>query len=125
MTAVAKSYSLLRRLTVAFSIVALLAFALVGGFLYNALALELQRRDDMEIAEKLDQFLQQARDFGSTQAVVQHSVVFHEVLQSHPDVFLIPLRQARRYAGAAFHHAYSRVELCRAGASLSTRGVFM
>jgi two-component system heavy metal sensor histidine kinase CusS len=87
-TAVAKSYSLLRRLTVALSIVALLAFALVGGFLYNALALELQRRDDMEIAEKLDQFLQQARDFGSTQAVVQHSVVFHEVLQSHPDVFL-------------------------------------
>ena len=51
MTAVAKPYSLLKRLTVAFSIVALLAFALVGGFLYNALALELQRRDDMEIAE--------------------------------------------------------------------------
>lgn len=63
MTAVAKPYSLLKRLTVAFSIVALLAFALVGGFMYNALALELQRHDDMEIAEKLDQFLQQARDF--------------------------------------------------------------
>ena len=88
MTAVARPYSLLKRLTVAFSIVALLAFALVGGFLYNALALELQRRDDMEITEKLDQFLQQARDFGSTQAVVQHSALFHEVLQSHPAVFL-------------------------------------
>jgi two-component system heavy metal sensor histidine kinase CusS len=87
-TAVARPYSLLKRLTVALSIVALLAFALVGGFLYNALALELQRRDDIEIAAKLEQFLQQARDFGSTQSLVQHSAVFHEVLQSHPAVFL-------------------------------------
>ncbi|MDN7182885.1 heavy metal sensor histidine kinase [Caballeronia sp. SEWSISQ10-4 2] len=84
----ARPYSLLKRLTAALAIVALLAFALVGGFLYDSLARELQRRDDIEIGEKLDQFLQQARNFGSTQVLVQHSVVFHEVLQSHPAIFL-------------------------------------
>jgi two-component system heavy metal sensor histidine kinase CusS len=87
-TIAGKPYSLLKRLTGAFAIVALLAFALVGGFLYNSLALELQRRDDVEIAEKLDQFLQQARDFGSTQSLMRNNAVFHEVLQSHPAVYL-------------------------------------
>ena len=87
--AVARPYSLLKRLTVAISVVALFVFALVGGLLYNTLGLELQRRDDTEIAEKLDQFLQQARDFGSTQVLRQKSAVFHEVLQSHPAVYLL------------------------------------
>jgi two-component system heavy metal sensor histidine kinase CusS len=87
-TAPARPYSLLKRLTVAFSIVGLLVSALVGGFLYDALARELQRRDDIEIAEMLDQFLQQAHDFGSTQALLQNSAVFHEAMQSHPAVHL-------------------------------------
>jgi two-component system, OmpR family, heavy metal sensor histidine kinase CusS len=87
-TVAGKHYSLLKRLTVAFAIVALLAFALVGGFLYHSLALELQHRDDVEIAEKLDQFVQQAHDFGSTQSLIQNNAVFHEVMQSHPAVYL-------------------------------------
>jgi len=81
-------YSLLKRLTVAFSIVALLVFALVSGFLYDSLGRELQRRDDMEIAEKLDQFLQQAHDLGSTQSLLRNSAEFHEDLKSHPAVHL-------------------------------------
>jgi two-component system heavy metal sensor histidine kinase CusS len=81
-------YSLLKRLTIAFSIVALLVFALVSGFLYHSLAQELQRRDDSEIAEKLDQYLQQAHNFGSTQALLRNSTEFHEDLKSHPAVHL-------------------------------------
>jgi two-component system heavy metal sensor histidine kinase CusS len=81
-------YSLLKRLTIAFSIVALLVFALMSGFLYHSLAQELQRRDDSEITEKLDQYLQQARNFGSTQALLRNSAEFHEDLASHPDVHL-------------------------------------
>jgi two-component system, OmpR family, heavy metal sensor histidine kinase CusS len=115
--AAARPYSLLKRLTVALSVVALLTFALVGALLYNALALELQQRDDIEIAEKLDQFLQQARDFGSTQSLIQHSAEFHEVLKSHPAVSLAILdtrgdvlvqhskkpSHELRSAGPAFH----------------------
>jgi two-component system heavy metal sensor histidine kinase CusS len=81
-------YSLLKRLTIALSIVALLVFALVSGFLYHSLAQELQRRDDSEIAEKLDQYLQQAHNFGSTQALLRYSAEFHEDLKSHPAVHL-------------------------------------
>ena len=88
MIAPAGPYSLLKRLTVAFSIVALLVFALVSGFLYDSLGRELQRRDDMEIAEKLDQFLQQAHDLGSTQSLLRNSAEFHEDLKSHPAVHL-------------------------------------
>jgi two-component system, OmpR family, heavy metal sensor histidine kinase CusS len=88
MTAPARPYSLLKRLTVAFSIVALLVFALVSGFLYDSLARQLQLRDDSEIAEKLDQFLQQAHDLGTTRLLLQNSVEFHEALKAHPAVHL-------------------------------------
>ncbi|CAB3809499.1 Sensor protein CzcS [Paraburkholderia ultramafica] len=88
MIASAGPYSLLRRLTIAFSIVALLVFALVSGFLYRSLAQELQRRDDHEITEKLDEYLQQARNFGSTQALLRNSAGFHEDLKPHPAVHL-------------------------------------
>jgi two-component system, OmpR family, heavy metal sensor histidine kinase CusS len=81
-------YSLLKRLTIAFSIVALLVFALVSGFLYRSLAQELQRRDDIEITEKLDEYLLQAHNFGSTQALLRNSAEFHEDLKSHPAVHL-------------------------------------
>jgi two-component system heavy metal sensor histidine kinase CusS len=82
------SYSLLKRLTLAFSTVAILVFALTGAFLYNALSTELQRRDDIEISGKLSQFLQLARDTGSAQAMRNKPSVFHEVLISHPGVYL-------------------------------------
>lgn len=88
MTTGTSSYSLLKRLTLAFSTVAILVFALTGAFLYNALSTELQRRDDIEISGKLSQFLQLARDAGSTQAVHNKPSVFHEVLLSHPGVYL-------------------------------------
>lgn len=82
------SYSLLKRLTVAFSTVAILVFALTGAFLYNALSTELQRRDDIEISGKLSQFLQLARDTGSAQTMRNMPSVFHEVLLSHAGVYL-------------------------------------
>ncbi|CAB3809190.1 Sensor protein CzcS [Paraburkholderia ultramafica] len=88
MIASARPYSLLKRLTIAISTVALLVFALVSGFLYHSLAQELQRRDDSEIAEKLDEYLQQAHNFGSTQALLRNSAGFHEDLKSHPAVHL-------------------------------------
>ncbi|MHB9841933.1 heavy metal sensor histidine kinase [Paraburkholderia terrae] len=88
MTTGTSPYSLLKRLTLAFSTVAILVFALTGAFLYNALSTELQRRDDIEIGGKLNQFLQLARDTGSAQAVRNNPSVFHEVLLSHPGVYL-------------------------------------
>ncbi|WP_321923408.1 heavy metal sensor histidine kinase [Burkholderia sp. BCC1998] len=81
-------YSLLRRLTLAFAAVAALVFALTGAYLYRSLSAELTRRDDIEIAGKLDQFLQLARASGSTAALRADPAVFHEVLLSHPGVYL-------------------------------------
>lgn len=81
-------YSLLRRLTLAFAMVAGLVFALTGAYLYKSLSAELKRRDDIEISGKLSQFLQLARAGGSTEAVRTDPAVFHEVLLSHPGVYL-------------------------------------
>ncbi|WP_175673574.1 heavy metal sensor histidine kinase [Burkholderia ambifaria] len=81
-------YSLLRRLTLAFAAVAALVFALTGAYLYRSLSAELTRRDDIEIVGKLNQFLQLARASGSTAALRADPAVFHEVLLSHPGVYL-------------------------------------
>ena len=81
-------YSLLRRLTLAFAAVAALVFALTGAYLYRSLSAELTRRDDIEIAGKLNQFLQLARSSGSTAALRADPAVFHDVLLSHPGVYL-------------------------------------
>ncbi|WP_241290292.1 heavy metal sensor histidine kinase [Burkholderia stabilis] len=88
MTAGPASYSLLRRLTLAFAAVAALVFALTGAYLYRSLSAELTRRDDIEISGKLNQFLQLAHASGSTAALRADPAVFHEVLLSHPGVYL-------------------------------------
>ncbi|MBR7994261.1 heavy metal sensor histidine kinase [Burkholderia cenocepacia] len=88
MTARPASYSLLRRLTLAFAAVAALVFALTGAYLYRSLSAELTRRDDIEISAKLNQFLQLARASGSTAALRADPAVFHDVLLSHPGVYL-------------------------------------
>ncbi|WP_175965529.1 heavy metal sensor histidine kinase [Burkholderia sp. BCC0322] len=82
------SYSLLRRLTLAFAAVAALVFALTGAYLYRSLSAELTRRDDIEISGKLNQFLQLAHASGSIAALRADPAVFHEVLLSHPGVYL-------------------------------------
>jgi two-component system heavy metal sensor histidine kinase CusS len=87
-TARTAPYSLLRRLTCAFALAALLVFALMGAFLYRSLSRELQRRDDIEITGKLAQFEQLVRDAGSIDAVRANPSMFHEVLLSHPGVYL-------------------------------------
>jgi len=87
-TARPTSYSLLRRLTLAFAAVAALVFALTGAYLYRSLSAELTRRDDIEISAKLNQFLQLARASGSTAALRADPAVFHDVLLSHPGVYL-------------------------------------
>ncbi|RQV01323.1 HAMP domain-containing protein [Burkholderia cenocepacia] len=88
MTTGPASYSLLRRLTLAFAAVAALVFALTGAYLYRSLSAELTRRDDIEISAKLNQFLQLARASGSTAALRAEPAVFHDVLLSHPGVYL-------------------------------------
>ncbi|MBR7952886.1 heavy metal sensor histidine kinase [Burkholderia cenocepacia] len=88
MTTGPASYSLLRRLTLAFAAVAALVFALTGAYLYRSLSAELTRRDDIEISAKLNQFLQLARASGSTAALRANPAVFHDVLLSHPGVYL-------------------------------------
>ncbi|MEK6353954.1 MAG: heavy metal sensor histidine kinase [Burkholderia cenocepacia] len=88
MTARPTSYSLLRRLTLAFAAVAALVFALTGAYLYRSLSAELTRRDDIEISAKLNQFLQLTRASGSTAALRADPAVFHDVLLSHPGVYL-------------------------------------
>ncbi|WP_350357438.1 heavy metal sensor histidine kinase [Paraburkholderia fungorum] len=84
-------YSLLRRLTFSFSIVAIVVFALTGALLYDSLSTELERRDDIEIGGKLSQFLQLARNSGSTDSIRANQPVFHLVLLSHPGVYLVIL----------------------------------
>nr|WP_249177644.1 heavy metal sensor histidine kinase [Burkholderia cenocepacia] len=79
---------MLRRLTLAFAAVAALVFALTGAYLYRSLSAELTRRDDIEISAKLNQFLQLARASGSTAALLADPAVFHDVLLSHPGVYL-------------------------------------
>lgn len=103
------TYSLLRRLTAAFSTVAIVVFAMMGTFLYDSLSTELQRRDDIEIGGKLNQFLQMARDSGSNEAVRANADMFHEVLLSHPGVYLAIFD--RRGAALVQHSDKSSVDL--------------
>ncbi|CAD6557373.1 Sensor protein CzcS [Paraburkholderia kirstenboschensis] len=86
MIAAGAPYSLLKRLALAFSILAILVLSLAGGLLYHTLSLELRRRDDREIAGKLQEFMEQARTFGSAVSVAQNGAVFQEALLSHPAV---------------------------------------
>ncbi|EKS9800340.1 MULTISPECIES: heavy metal sensor histidine kinase [Burkholderia] len=81
-------YSLLKRLTAAFAIVAALIFSMLGAYLYQALSSKLNQRDDIEIAGKLDQFTKFARESGSLDGVRENSLFFHETLLSHPGLFV-------------------------------------
>lgn len=63
-------------------------FSLTGAYLYRSLSAELQRRDDIEISGKLNQFAQLSRARGSAQAIRANPGVFHDVLLSHPGVYL-------------------------------------
>ncbi|MDR5855747.1 heavy metal sensor histidine kinase [Caballeronia sp. LZ062] len=82
------AYVLLLRLAGAFALAALLVFSLMGAYLYRSLAHELERRDDVEIAGKLAQFRQLISDAGALDAVRRDPSIFHEVLLSHPGVYL-------------------------------------
>src|ERR1700740_2576770 len=73
MTPANEAYSLLRRLTLAFTIVAILVLSLAGGLLYHSLSLQLRQRDDDEISVKLNEFLHQAHQFGAAQAVARNT----------------------------------------------------
>ncbi|WP_322025711.1 heavy metal sensor histidine kinase [Burkholderia sp. BCC1977] len=122
-------YSLLRRLTLAFAAVAALVFALTGAYLYRSLSAELTRRDDIEIAGKLNQFLQLAHASGSTAALRADPAVFHEVLLSHPGVYLgiydganRPLVEHTDEAGHTLASAIARPQ--PAGASAAAAGPF-
>ncbi|KVD96404.1 histidine kinase [Burkholderia stagnalis] len=88
MSAAPSPYSLLKRLTFAFAAVAGLVFSLTGAYLYRSLSAELQRRDDIEISGKLNQFAQLSRARGSAQAICTNPGMFHDVLLSHPGVYL-------------------------------------
>ncbi|CAB3806173.1 Sensor protein CzcS [Paraburkholderia ultramafica] len=77
-------YSLLKRLTLAFSLLAILVLSLAGGLLYHALSTELRSRDDTEIALQLRQFMQQARTFGTVASVAQNGASFREAMLPHP-----------------------------------------
>ncbi|MBN3819202.1 heavy metal sensor histidine kinase [Paraburkholderia sp. Se-20369] len=88
MSAASTPYSLLRRLTFAFAAVAGLVFSLTGAYLYRSLSAELQRRDDIEISGKLNQFERLSSARGSAQAIRADPAVFHDVLLSHPGVYL-------------------------------------
>ncbi|MDR5751351.1 MULTISPECIES: heavy metal sensor histidine kinase [unclassified Caballeronia] len=90
----ARHYSLSGRLAFAFLLVAAMVFALMGAFLYTSLSAELQRRDDIEIDGKLSQFLQLTHDAGTVAGVRSAQVVFHEILLSHPGVYLAVLDKA-------------------------------
>jgi len=86
MTAADGAYSLLRRLSLAFTIVAILVLSMAGGLLYHSLSSQLMRRDDSEISVKLDEFLGAARNFGSVQAIRSNGGLFREELLTHPAI---------------------------------------
>ena len=91
-----RQYSLSTRLALAFLVVAAAVFALIGAFLYTSLDAELQRRDDIEIDGKLRQFAQLAHDAKTASGVHDAQLMFHEILLSHPGVFLTILDQTGR-----------------------------
>jgi two-component system, OmpR family, heavy metal sensor histidine kinase CusS len=86
MTPAIEDYSLLRRLTLAFTIVAILVLSLAGGLLYHSLSVPLRQRDDDEISVKLNEFVHQAHQFGTVQAVARNSDLFREEMLSHPAI---------------------------------------
>ncbi len=113
-------YSLSGRLALAFLAVAAMVFALMGAFLYTSLSSELQRRDDIEIDGKLSQFRQLIHSAGSVTNVRGDSAVFHEILLSHPGVYLSMvdsggaiLVQHPETSGAALLSAYEPLRLHR------------
>ena len=93
MTKISRQYSLSTRLALAFLVVAAAVFALIGAFLYTSLDAELQRRDDIEIDGKLSQFAQLAHDAKTASGVHDAQPMFHEILLSHPGVYLTILDQ--------------------------------
>ncbi|WP_406868395.1 heavy metal sensor histidine kinase [Paraburkholderia fungorum] len=86
MTAAGGAYSLLKRLSLAFTIVAVLVLSLAGGLLYHSLSSQLRQRDDSEISVKLDEFLAAARRYGSAGAIGNNSDLFREELLAHPAI---------------------------------------
>jgi len=86
MTAGDGAYSLLRRLSLAFTIVAIAVLSLAGGLLYHSLSSELRYRDDQEISVKLDEFRAAARRLGSVEAIGSNSGLFREELLTHPAI---------------------------------------
>jgi two-component system heavy metal sensor histidine kinase CusS len=102
MTAADGAYSLLRRLSFAFTIVAILVLSMAGGLLYHSLSSQLRQRDDSEISVKLDEFLSAARRYGSAEAIGSNSDVFREELLTHPAIsFAILDGQGRVLADSA------------------------
>ncbi|MDI7065339.1 hypothetical protein QMO17_29220, partial [Klebsiella pneumoniae] len=86
MTAAGGAYSLLKRLSLAFTIVAVLVLSLAGGLLYHSLSSQLRQRDDSEISVKLDEFLAAARRYGSAGAIGNNSDLFREEFVAHPAI---------------------------------------
>lgn len=91
MTAADGAYSLLRRLSLAFTVVAVLVLSMAGGLLYHSLSSQLMRRDDSEISVKLDEFLGAAHQFGSAQAIRSNGDLFREDLITHPAIWFVLL----------------------------------
>ena len=91
-----RRYSLSARLALAFLVIAAVVFALMGTFLYSSLAAELRRRDDIEIDGKLRQFEQLTRVAETVSGVHDAQPMFHEILLSHPGVYLTVLDQTGR-----------------------------
>jgi two-component system heavy metal sensor histidine kinase CusS len=86
MTAADGAYSLLRRLSLAFTVVAVLVLSLAGALLYHSLSSQLMDRDDSEISVQLDGFLTAARRYGSAEAIGRNSGEFREALLAHPAI---------------------------------------
>jgi two-component system heavy metal sensor histidine kinase CusS len=116
-----RRYSLAGRLALAFLVVAAAVFALIGAFLYGSLSAELQRRDDIEIDGKLSQFSQLIHDAGSASGVRASQQMFHEILLSHPGVFLTVFDNAG--AVLASHSETPDAKLQSAYDTRQTKGV--
>ncbi|MFT5535420.1 MAG: two-component system heavy metal sensor histidine kinase CusS [Burkholderiaceae bacterium] len=80
--------SLTARLAILFAVATIVTFALVGTYLYKALAMQLEHRDDMELIGKSQQIRYLLRESASIAALQQAPQPFLNAMYGHDEVWM-------------------------------------
>lgn len=84
-----KPTSLAVRLALWFAVATFLTFAVVGSYLYQSLAGQLEYRDDHELLGKIEQFRHILLEIPDTQAVVTEQFRFNDAAAGHAGLIVI------------------------------------